>query len=124
MTVYFWIIGILAVIIFLCNRSILRTLASIIPLALLILPLYLFFGLGWIVLTHTLDTEAENEQWRQEQIDQTGVDPCDAMYSDGPEFLPGIPQSAIDKANSQTWEEHQAELQAMLDDPNSIINRC
>lgn len=68
---------------------------------------YLVVAFAFTLVSGTFQLREDGEKWREQQVAETGVDPCVQPEDEGPDVRPGISQEFIAEQNSLTWEEKQ-----------------
>lgn len=107
MTPFFVLLIILAVFLWRRTRNVPEFAVRFVAASVFLLIPYLVVAFGVILVSGTFQTREDGEAWREQQIAETGVDPCEEPEDEGPDVLPGISQKSLDEANSLTWEEKE-----------------
>ncbi|QVI99542.1 hypothetical protein KFR76_05690 [Corynebacterium diphtheriae] len=76
---------------------------------------YLVVAFAFTLVSGTFQLHEDGEKWREQQVAETGVDPCVHPEDESPDVLPRISEKFIAEQNSLTWEEKQQKQKEAYD---------
>ncbi|MDK7238085.1 hypothetical protein QP460_000335 [Corynebacterium amycolatum] len=96
-------------------RNLTDFLIRFVPLGIICAILYVVVATPFVLFGEVLHKREDGKNWREQQIEQTGIDPCAEQADQGDDVLPGVSQQSLEDANTLSWEERDQRLKDSYD---------
>ncbi|AWR15449.1 hypothetical protein FRC0534_00662 [Corynebacterium diphtheriae] len=96
-------------------RNLTDFLIRFVPLGIICAILYVVIATPFVLFGEVLHKREDGKNWREQQIEQTGIDPCAEQPAQGDDVLPGVSQQSLEDANTLSWEERDQRLKDSYD---------